>query len=82
MARSSHAFALIFCASAIASRKSASASSICPCLSRSSPRSLRISGRVWSWVGIRLESLFDRFNCVDDGAFTRLRLGQRQSDRR
>ena len=41
VARSSQAFALIFCASAIASRKSASASSLWPSLSRSSPRADR-----------------------------------------
>src|SRR6266404_2621533 len=48
VARNSHALALIFCASTIASRKSASAGSECPCLSWSSPRSLSVSGRCTS----------------------------------
>lgn len=47
----SHAFALIFWASAIVSRKSVSAAAVSPCFNRSSPRTLKDSGRKQSFSG-------------------------------
>ena len=59
----------------MASRKSASANSVCPCLNRNSPRSLSFRGgrRV---LGVCLKRLFDRFERVGDGAVTFLCLRQ------
>jgi hypothetical protein len=51
VARSCQDFALIICASEIASRKSVSANSVCACLKRSSPRVLKASGRNTSSSG-------------------------------
>ena len=62
VAPSSQAFALIFCARAIASRKSASASSARPILNCSSPRHVRILGRKIYFLRVRLERVL---NCAE-----------------
>ena len=76
VARNSQAFACIFWASAIASRKSASASSVWPSLSRSSPRQVSALGRKTSSSGFACERLLDGDESVVDLAVERLGLGQ------